>query len=70
VSEGSADACQKCGTGLYDTYVYDIAELDEERNCPGCSATYNWEEQDYSENRLMYGWELEYLDELPKRGKK
>ena len=66
-----SEDCQKCGTAMYD-----IAELDKERNCPGCSDLgqndeyYNWEEQDYSENRLMYcdhEWELEYLDGLPKR---
>jgi hypothetical protein len=50
--------------------MYDLSELDEERNCPGCSDTgntgdtyYNWEEQDYSENRLMYELCLEQADE-------
>lgn len=66
MSKGSADACQKCGTGNYDT-----SELDDERNCPDCSDTYNWEEQDYSENRLMYEndghMKLCSMDELPKR---
>jgi hypothetical protein len=68
-----SEDCQKCGTSMYD-----VAELDEERNCPGCSVTgdtyYNWEEQDYSENRLIYEWDghmkLCDLDELPKRGNK
>lgn len=61
-----SEDCQKCGTAMRD--------LDEEWNCPSCSDTdtyYNWEEQDYSENRLMYendGYmKLCDLDELPKR---
>ena len=41
--------------------------------CPACAGEdhyYNWEEQDWAENRLMYENELEYLEELPKRTKK
>ena len=65
-----SEDCQKCGTAMYD-----ISELDEERNCPGCSYAgdtyYNWEGQDYSENRLMYEngghMKLCSMDELPKR---
>lgn len=70
-----SEDCQKCGTSMYDA-----SELDEERNCPGCSdlhqddVYYNWEEQDYSENRLMYENDghikLCNMDELPKREKK
>jgi len=64
-----SEDCQKCGTAMWD--------LDEEGNCPWCSdlhqddVYYNWEEQDYSENRLMYEndghMKLCDLDELPKR---
>lgn len=31
---------------------------------------FNWGEQDWADNRLMYENELEYLEELPKREKK
>lgn len=43
-------------------------ELDEDGNCPGCSDLYfNWEEQEYAENREFYEYDLEHLEELNKR---
>lgn len=54
--------CQKCGTAMY--------ELDEDRLCPGCSYMYyNWEEQDWSGNKLFYENDLEHLEELPSKEK-
>lgn len=40
--------------------------------CPACAEDdlFNWEEQDWADNRLMYENELECLEELPKREKK
>jgi len=39
-----SEDCQKCGTAMY--------ELDEDRNCPGCSDNdmyYNWETCEWEE---------------------
>lgn len=57
-----SEDCQKCGTAMY--------ELDEDRLCPGCSDMYyNWEEQEYTENRCLYEYDLEHLEELPTKEK-
>ena len=54
--------CLHCGTGMYD--------LDEDRLCPGCSNLYyNWEEREYTENKVFYEHDLESLEALPKKGK-
>jgi len=53
-----SEDCQTCGTAMY--------ELDEDRNCPGCSH-YNWEEQDWSDNKLFYENDLEHLEEVCQR---
>lgn len=46
-------------------------ELDDDRNCPGCSSDmcYNWEEQEWSENKVFYENDLEHLLELPSKEK-
>lgn len=59
-----SEDCQKCGTAMY--------ELDEDRNCPGCSEYgeyYNWEDQEWAENKLFYENDLEHLEELPSKEK-
>lgn len=59
-----SEDCQTCGTAMY--------ELDEDRNCPGCNHSdmyYNWEEQDFMENRLFYENDLEHLLGLPSKEK-
>lgn len=59
-----SEDCQTCGAAMY--------ELDEDRNCPGCSHSdmyYNWEEQEWLENRCFYENDLEHLLELPQKGK-
>lgn len=62
-----SEDCQKCGTAMW--------ELDEDLNCPGCSDRnggdeyYNWEEQNWVENKCFYENDLEHLEELPSKGK-
>lgn len=55
-----SEDCQSCGTAMF--------ELDAEGLCPRCNH-YNWEEQDYSENKLFYENDLEQLEELPTKEK-
>lgn len=54
-----SEDCQKCGTAIWD--------LDEDGNCPACSDIedrYNWEEQEYAENREFYENDLETGEEI------
>lgn len=57
-----SEDCRTCGTAMWD--------LDEDLNCPGCSdRDYNWEEQDWGENKLFYESDLSHLEELPSKEK-
>jgi hypothetical protein len=40
-----------------------------EQEDPDDDKYYNWEEQDWLENWLMYEYGLEYLEELPQKEK-
>ena len=46
----------------YEVVVLDLDECFVEDH-------YNWEDQDYSENKVMYEYHLEHLEELPKKEK-
>lgn len=71
-----SEDCRNCGTMMW--------LLDSEGLCPACNGLgfdedgdpvyeeecyYNWEEQDYTDNRAMYEYDLEHLEELAKREK-
>ena len=60
-----SEDCRNCGSAM--------RPLDAEGLCPLCSGEddeyYNWEEQDYADNRVVYEYDLEHLEQLAKREK-